>query len=223
MARSPKQFKRYAWDSCSWIAAIWRETRFVNGVIENRGGLCDAIISEAEKGVAEILTSALSLAEVCKHPDDETSKPQASDKIRAYFENDYIVIVPLDRRIGELARDLMREGYAGLKPPDATHLAAAMVANVDELHTFDDKLLNLNGKLTRRDGLKLRICKPAMGGPSLPLLEGLENEAPDETTPAMGIARPTIPGANAVDETLGKITDGVEVQQNPDKSDTPAT
>ena len=154
MARLPKRLKRFAWDACAWIAGIRREVVIVGGRPENRGALCDAIRSEAEKGGAEIFSSAFAIVEVCKHPDDLGNPGFADQQVRDYFENDYIVIVPVDRRVGELARDLMRAGHAGLKPPDATHLATALVANADELHTFDDKLLNLDGKLNKLDGTK---------------------------------------------------------------------
>ena len=65
----------------------------------------------------------------------------------------------------------MQGGYAGLKPLDAVHVASALLANVDEMHTFDDKLLRLNERIDKKDGKRLRICKPSMGGPALPLLE----------------------------------------------------
>src|SRR6185312_3733447 len=73
--------------------------------------------------------------------------------------------------VGIEARKLMAAGHAGLKPPDAPHLATALVANADELHTSDDRLLDLDGKLTK---LNLRICKPGPGGAELPLLKPLE-------------------------------------------------
>lgn len=170
MARSPRGFKRYSWDSCSWIAQIWDEKVDIEGDgIENRGALCRAVIEGAAKGGSEICTSALSLAEVSKHP--SSNQREGADKIKAFFENDYIVVVPLDRRVGELARDLMQRGYAGLKPPDAVHLASAAIVNADEMHTFDAKLLALSEKIQKADGTKLKICKPSMGGPPLPLLD----------------------------------------------------
>ena len=43
----------------------------------------------------------------------------------------------------------MLAGYSKLKPADASHLAAALVSNVDEMHTFDVRLLALDGKLDR--------------------------------------------------------------------------
>lgn len=168
MAASPK---RVYWDSCSWIALILDERPSrPDGTIENRGALCRDVIANAKKGAVELFTSALTLIEVNKEP-----RPGAStttDKIKDFFENDYIIVVNLDREVGELGRELMQRGYSKLKPPDASHLAAAAVASVDEMHTFDDKLLALDGKIDKADGTKLRICKPSMGGPPLPLIEG---------------------------------------------------
>jgi predicted nucleic acid-binding protein len=138
--------------------------------------MCRAIIDDAGKGAIDIFTSALSLAEVSKQPPGTLG---SVDKIKDFFENDYIVVVQLDRRTGELAREFMQKGYTGLKPPDAVHLASAARANVEEMHTFDQKLLNLDEKITKADGTTLRICKPSMGGPSLPLLDssGQEEDA----------------------------------------------
>jgi predicted nucleic acid-binding protein len=140
--------------------------------VEKRGALGRAIIDEAARGEAEIATSALTLAEVVKHPLSETRPTEAADKIAEFFENDYIVIVPIDRRVGELARSHMQRCYIDrsfpkLKPCDAIHLAAASVANAEEMHTFDTRVLNVDGRLERLDGVKLKICKPSMGGPLL--------------------------------------------------------
>ena len=163
--------RRYYWCSCSWLALIQDETVLVGGKRENRGALCRAVVADAAKGGAEIYTSALTFVEVCKPV--VSGSPIGEDVLRSFFENDYIVIVALDRQVGEVGRTLMRNGLSGLKPPDAAHLAAAIVACVDEMHTFDAALLALNGKLDKADGTKLRICKPSMGGPQLPLLENI--------------------------------------------------
>lgn len=166
MAVSPK---RVYWDSSSWIALILDErVTHADGSIENRGALCRDVIVNAQKGSAEIFTSALSLIEVCKIPGDKD--PSKLDKIKDFFENDYIVVVNLDREVGELGRELMQRGFSKLKPPDASHIAAAALALVDELHTFDDKILQLDGRVEKSDGTKLQICKPSMGGPRLPLM-----------------------------------------------------
>ena len=168
MAQPPKHRKIY-WDSCAWIAQISSERRtLADGSIENRGALCRAVIDSAEKGATEVFTSALALAEVSKQA---PGTPTGTDKVKEFFQNDYIIVVQLDRKTGELARDFMQQGWAGLKPPDAVHLASAVRANVDEMHTFDQKLLNLDGKFVKSDGTLLKICKPSLGGPPLPLLE----------------------------------------------------
>ena len=65
----------------------------------------------------------------------------------------------------------MLEKHPGLKPPDATHLASAIIGRSDEMHTFDQKLLNLNGKIIGLDGTPLRICKPEPPAKPAPLLE----------------------------------------------------
>jgi predicted nucleic acid-binding protein len=181
MARSPKRRRRIYWDSCAWIALIGDEKLpFPDGSVENRDALCRAVIDEAAKGGASIFTSAPALAEVNKQP---AGTPPDLDKIRDFFENEYIIIIQLDRRLGVLSRDLMQKGYSKLKPLDAVHLASAAVSNADEMHTFDAALLSLDGKVTKVDGTLLKICKPSLGGPSLPLLD---SEDPPDGADVMG-------------------------------------
>lgn len=128
--------KRYSWDACTWIAMIVQEqAKLKDGSTENRAKLCNHIIDLASKKQVEIATSGLSLAEVCKHED---VKIQDGDTLSDFFRNEYILIVPVDRHVGTLARQYMQAGHAGLKPPDAVHLATAIVADVSEFHTFDD-------------------------------------------------------------------------------------
>ena len=171
MAASPS---RICWDACAWIALIQQERiRDESGKItEDRYALARSVIDRAEKGAVEIVTSGLCLVEVSKD-----SPTTSRDQLVAYFDNDYIILVPVDRLVGERARSLMFDRHPQLKPADATHLATALIANADELHTFDGRLLEFDGKLTTRDGSLLRVCKPAMGGSALPLLEPIEAPA----------------------------------------------
>ena len=67
-----------------------------------------------------------------------------------------------------------------MKPPDACHLATAALANVDEMHTFDRKLLDLNGLIDKLDGTKLKICKSDPGGRPAPLLDEIVRYEPNE-------------------------------------------
>jgi hypothetical protein len=112
------------------------------------------------------------LVEVCK------SAKTTAEKIAAFFENDYVLLVNLDRAVGECARELMNVGYS-LKPGDAVHLATAAISpGVEQFHTFDDKLLRLNGLIDKSDGTKLKICKPDAGASPAPLLDAIHAQKP---------------------------------------------
>ena len=178
-------------------------------VIENREMMCRAVIELAKKGTSlEIVTSALSLVEVSRpSPDAKTS---AADNLSAFFENDYVILANLDRFSGERGRELMRAGFSKLKPPDAAHVATAAVSNVDEMHTFDDKILAMDGQVERADGTKLKICKPDVG-PPLPLLQPVDDllneaspaqdqEATDQPEPADHTAELELASAIESDE-----------------------
>ena len=166
MAGSPR---RIYWDFASWIALILKEKiRDASGaVIEDRDAMCRNVIEAAKQGKIEIVTSTFSLAEVCK-------PGQGAADIEAFFENDYILLVNMDRFVGDRAQKLMGGSISGLKPPDATHLATAAISDVEEMHTFDDRLLKLDGIIDKSDGTKLKICKPDPGGPPAPLLEAMK-------------------------------------------------
>jgi predicted nucleic acid-binding protein len=184
--------RRIYWDACAWIALIQQEKILDDKgqVTEDRYSMCRSVVQVAEKGPIEIATSTLSLAEVNKNPADAKS---GEDKIAAYFERDYVLLVNLDTAVGERARLLMQSGFAGLRPADACHLATAVTASVEEFHTFDKRLLNLNGLITKLDGTKLTISKPDPGGPPIPLLAALVKQ-PAASAPAPVVADvPSLP------------------------------
>lgn len=170
MANSPK---RLAWDSCAWISYIQQEKVVLkDGSPEDRGAMCRPVLQAAEKGDVEIVVSSVALVEViCKNKDASID----DQKIRNYFDNDYILLVSADKDVCDLARQLMLAGHAGLRPADAIHVATACISNADELHTFDDKLLGLNSRIDRKDGTRLRIRKPRLPAPPAPLLEAIED------------------------------------------------
>jgi predicted nucleic acid-binding protein len=171
MAISPS---RVAWDSCTWIAHIQRE-RILGPdgktLVEDRGAMCRPVLNAAERGIIEIVVSAIALVEVLAR--NRTSGID-DQRVRDFFDNDYILLVNVDKQLGDFARRLMLAGHPGPKPPDAIHLATACVANVDEFHTFDDRLLALDGVFDRLDGTRLVIKKPAVPAPPAPLLDEIE-------------------------------------------------
>jgi predicted nucleic acid-binding protein len=171
MATSPS---RLAWDSCTWIAHIQHEKILGpdgKTLIEDRGAMCRPVLDAAERGVIEIVVSAIALVEVLAR--NRTSGID-NQRVRDFFDNDYILLVNVDKHLGDFARRLMLAGHPGLKPPDAIHLATACIANVDEFHTFDDRLLALDGVVNKLDGTRLIIKKPAVPTPPAPLFDEIE-------------------------------------------------
>ncbi|MFS0737577.1 PIN domain-containing protein [Sphingomonas sp. 1P06PA] len=155
--------KRLAWDSCAWIATIIQEkSPLADGGVEDRAKLCNHVIELAAAKKVEIATSGLSLTEVCRGVANDDH-----DAMVDFFRNEYIVVVPVDHYVGTIGRKLMLSGYAGLKPPDAIHLASALACSATEFHTFDAKLLKLDGKIPRLDTGYLHICKPTSPPPTL--------------------------------------------------------
>ncbi len=157
--------RRVAWDACTWIATIIQEQAALRGGgTEDRAALCNHTIELATQRSVEIVTSGLSLAEVCK---DDKVRPEDSDVLSDFFRNEYILIVPVDRYVGTLARKYLQSGYPSLRPPDAIHLATAVIANATEFHTFDNALLRLDGFIPKEGGGTLVIRKPPAPPPRL--------------------------------------------------------
>ena len=161
---------RVYWDACAWIAYINQEKAIEteNGKIENRFAMCSEVLKLAQDGKLEIATSAFTLAEVCKKPEVRDSP---IDNLPSFFDKSYILTVPLDMAIGRRAQNMQTSGLINLKPPDAVHLASSQLAEVSEFHTFDEKVLKLNGWLTVADGQPMKICKPTEGQTLGPLFE----------------------------------------------------
>ena len=161
---------RVYWDACAWIAYINQEKAVLNkqDQAENRFSMCRNVLKLASKGKIEIVTSAFTLAEVCKKPE---VKESGLDHLPSFFEKSYILVIPVDLAIGRKAQTLQVSGLVNLKPPDAVHIASAQRANVTELHTFDAGVLNLDGAITNAEGSPMKICKPTQGQSLGPLFE----------------------------------------------------
>jgi len=131
--------KLHYWDSCVFLAFLKNEKDKIND--------CISVLKAAENGQVIIVTSALTFIEVVKLEKGQPKLPKESEeKIRDFFRHEWIYIYDVDRKVGELARELMWQ-YQALKPKDATHVATAIKARVDVLDTFDDGLLKLSGEI----------------------------------------------------------------------------
>lgn len=174
--------------------------------------MCRNVIAAAAGGLIEISTSTLSFAEVCKKRE---VKDEGEDKIAAFFEVDYVLAINLDRAAGERARTLMMSGFSKLKPADACHLASAALANAEEMHTYDDKLLVLDGKIDKQNGTKLKICKPDPGGGPAPLLDAMKAPAGDtiDEPKAETLEAPNEIIPDLTDAELAEVIDRIESEE----------
>ena len=162
---------RIYWDACAWIAYIQREMPGPTSTFtEARYEKCLETLQRAERGEVEIATSAFTLAEVCKKNLDPTSP---ASHLPSFFDKPYILLIPVDKQVGLRAQNLQVAGVGKLKPPDAVHLASALIWSVPIFQTFDTGLLALNGVLTTANGNMLQIMRPTDEMPKPGLLEAM--------------------------------------------------
>jgi predicted nucleic acid-binding protein len=130
----------------------WDSVVFIN-LIEETIGRVERIRPHLQSAIDEksvIVTSAFTMAEVVKLTNLNLLDEDAERRVTEFFENPYISVRNVDRFVAETARPIVRKH--GIKPPDAIHVATAILSKADVLHTFDQTLLRLNGKI---DGLRI--------------------------------------------------------------------
>ncbi len=143
---------RRLWDSCTIIGYLAGSPAV--------GETCSQIIEQAERGELAIVVSAMAMIEVAylEGMDDQESER----KIREFFGRDYIIPVAVDVRVASDTRGLVRKYRSGpkrIKPPDATHLATAILLDIPVIETTDQDLLRFNG----HKGVTIR--RPLYEGP----------------------------------------------------------
>ena len=138
--------KRICWETSCFIARLNEEPERVD--------VCTAILESAKKGEVTLYTSYMTMCEWAKIKGEYAS--EAEDKIVEFLRNPYINLVTIDLAVCRITRDLVRRHKLDVR--DAVHLATAIKLKVDALHTYDDDLLALNGKIP---DINLVICEPA--------------------------------------------------------------
>jgi len=143
--------KNIYWDACVFHSLFGNEKTVDS---------CKRIEKAAQDGRVWIYTSAVTFVECAwlkteKDPTGNLNKLSAKHEevIAGYFQRSYIAVINCDRNIAEASRKLLWQ--FPLKPKDAIHVASAIAQQVDVLHSFDDDLVRLDGKIA---GLK--ICRP---------------------------------------------------------------
>ena len=143
--------RRY-WDSNCFLGWLQAE----DGKIEP----CRQVLNVAAKGELEIITSALTLAEVLHIRGRAPIPADRRQQVVAFFKHSYIVIMSITRRIAEDSRDLVWDH--GIEPKDALHVATAISAKADVFNTFDQPLIGKSLKIGN-PGLLIEIPKVAQG------------------------------------------------------------
>jgi predicted nucleic acid-binding protein len=126
------------WDSNAFLGWLKNEP--------DKASECETVLAAAEAGKIQIVTSALTLTEVIKMKGKTRITKDQEETIKAFFENEYIVVRDVDRFIAETARDLIWT-HAALSPKDAIHIATAVRLKLSVLDTFDGPLIKLSGKI----------------------------------------------------------------------------
>lgn len=128
--------RRY-WDSDCFLGWLQAE----DGKIEP----CRQVLNLAAKGETEIITSALTIAEVLHLRGHRPIPADKRQQVIDFFKRSYIVTMSITRRIAEDSRDLVWDH--GIEPKDALHVATAISAKVDVFNTFDQPLIGKSLKI----------------------------------------------------------------------------
>lgn len=156
------------WDACVFIDALQK----TKGRIDDIG----KVIKFAEQGNVKIITSAVTLVEVCKLKKGAPVSPEDEQHIQEFFMHEYFMVRSVDSILATNARKIAQE--FNLKACDAIHVATALAYKAVSLHTYDgNHLLPLNGKI---GDPALDIENPCIPGEKFDLLEkGVEDERKD--------------------------------------------
>ena len=130
------------WDACCFLGYLKAE--------DDKIVQCEAVIDEAQEGKLIIVTSAITLAETLYLVKGQKPVPaEIRDKVQGFFQNDYIYLAEVDRKIGEMAQEVVWDH--GIKPKDAIHVATALRVGekipITQLDTFDNPLIQHSGKI----------------------------------------------------------------------------
>ena len=142
---------KYCWDAGLFIAWLTDEQRTPDEI----AGLRE-VADLADRGQAIICTSALSIAEVL----GDGTQPEIRKAFDDLFKRPHFQRIPANDAIFRLASDIRiasRSDGRVIRTADATYIATAIAYRLDELHTFDDKLLNVSGRACAQG---LTIIKP---------------------------------------------------------------
>lgn len=135
---------------------------------KNRMRSIKSVMSEIKARKYKLAVSTLAYVEIleCKMPEQAIKRFEDFMKDRNLVE-----VFAVDTRIAKRAqalRNRLNEKGKKIETPDAIHIATAIVGKAKQLHTFDEKILKLNGK-NEVEGLAITACDILSANRFLPL------------------------------------------------------
>ena len=129
----------------------------------DRNRATHAVVQYIESGASKLVVSTLLYVEVL-----ESRMPTgAIEQFKKFMQNRQMIeIIAVDIRVAEKAQAFRNKSSRTLTTPDAVHIATAVLSGAKLFHTFDDRLLRLNGD-DEVDGLAITACE--IPGMNLPL------------------------------------------------------
>ncbi len=122
---------------------VYLDTSVFIALIQNEAGrvaACKDAMQDAIEEKTKALTSALAIAEVVKG--EAGMIPEAAEPaIESFFSSLWLRVAAVDQRVAVRAREVSR--LYGLKPPDAIHVATAILYGASRIFTYDKHLLKL--------------------------------------------------------------------------------
>lgn len=137
-----------------------------------RASVVASLLEDAERGRIELLTSVLSVTEVAfVASEHESSDPNSGEDAIAklWVPESPVKLTDISMRIAERARDIVNRArqseLRSVKPPDAIHLASAVVHGCQHFFTYE-------GETTReqwKNWVALAVNEPYTENPQLDL------------------------------------------------------
>ena len=123
----PKQTEKIYWDACCFLAILNNEAN---------EAVCSRIVSEAKEGLIRLFVSPLTMAETVRQKGSSAPIPKdVRDKVKSFFENEYITLVTFNREVAYASLDYCWD--FGLHARDALHMSFAIHAGCDAFETTD--------------------------------------------------------------------------------------
>ncbi len=160
----PDKALRIYWDANVFL-------HYIEGTLAYLPTLDALLHAASTTGSPTIYTSTITIAEVAYHAEERARlalDPTVQNVLDALWaDRSAIQLVETTRLDTVAARDLQRwsiaQGWGGLKPMDAIHLATARRMQVSEFHTYEDGKLDKYGAQ-----IGCAVVRPSVAQPMLP-------------------------------------------------------